>query len=240
MLRRPVKRLTFLILILVPLSNCSDFTCGDVFTPKSVRVVRDDDIDRLKRKAEDYEKGVKNRIQSAEKAGNVYQMLGEKYLERKLWDLSIESFEKAIGYGRNTPGIHNSIAVAYANRAKALNNLSDVSKAEHHYRRAMEIQPDYLEARYGLGVFLFYIKGDREGGLKEMETVVRKNRNYYRARFALARFHYEMNHPERALAIYEDLHTDLQGLPESSDVRELQKSCKENIERLMTELSRKR
>lgn len=235
-----MKILVFFILILVPLLGCSDFNCGDIFTLKSVKVVRDDDIDRLKKKAEKYEKGVADRIQSAEKAGNVYQMLGEKYLERKLWDLSIESFGKAIGYGRNTPGIHYSIAVAYANRAKELNNHSDVSKAEYHYRRALEIQPDYLEARYGLGVFLFYIKKDKENGLKVMETVVRRNRNYYRARFALGRFHYEMNHPERALAIYEDLHTDLQGLPDSSDVRELQKSCKENIERLMTELSRKR
>ena len=178
-MRCPVKKLIFLIIMLFPLSGCSDFSCGDIFTPKSVRIVRGDDIERLKRKAEEYDKGVADRIQTAEKAGNVYQMLGEKYLERKLWDLSIESFQKAIGYGRNTPGIHYSIAIAYASRARELNNQSDVSKAEYHYRRALEIQPDYLEARYGLGVFLFYIT-DKLCGIVRIESVCQRGKFVWR------------------------------------------------------------
>ncbi len=242
MMRHMVKKLTlvFLLISIFPLSRCGDFSCKDLFTLKPVRMVRGDDIERLKRKAEEYDKGVEEKIESAEKAGAVYQRLGEKYLERQMWDLSIESLEKAVGYGRNTPVVHYSIAVAYANKAQELHSRSFASKAEHHYKRALEIQPDYQQASYGLGILYFYIMGDKKKGLEEMKRVVQKDRNYYRARFALARFYYELNNPKRSLSLYEDLYADLQGLPDSSEVNAYRESCKQNIERLMLELSREK
>lgn len=242
MMRQMVKKLAIILFVvpILPLSGCGDFSCKDLFTPKSVRVVRGDDIERLKKKAEEYDKRVDDRIESAEKAGTIYQKLGEKYLERQLWDLSIESLEKAIGYGRNTPVVHYSIGVAYANKAQELNSSSFASKAEFHYKRALEIQPDYQQASYGLGILYFYIIKDRKRGLEEMETVVRKDRNYYLARFALARFHYELNNPAKSLSLYEDLYADLQGLPDSSEIKAYRESCKQNIERLMSELSREK
>ena len=230
----------FTVIFVSTFLGCKDFSCQDIFTLGSVRRVRDDNIERLKKKAEEYDKVAWEKIESAEKAGDLYQKLGEKYLQRKLWDLSITSLEKALGYGRETPIVHYSLAVAYANRGKEMKDNANIDKAEHHYRRALEINPDYDQAAHGLGIILFYVKHDRDGGLKVMKRVVRRNRNYYNARFTLARFYYELKKPEKSLAIYEELHSDLRGLPDSSAVKTFRENCERNIERLMMELSTKR
>lgn len=233
--------ISLLLILIVPLlPGCGDMSCKDVFTLKSVRNVQDRGISRLKKKATEYDSLVQKKVESADKAAHVYQQLGEKYLERKTWDLSIESFEKAIGYGRNSPNIHYSLALAYANRGKELNRKSDFSKAEHHYRRTLEIKPEHFSAEHGLGILQFYFMDKRSEGLKTVNDLVRREQKFYRARFTLARFYYEMKNPQKALSIYENLYADIKGLPDSTDVREYKQNCKKNIERIMLEISGKK
>lgn len=217
--------------------GCGDFSCKDAFTLKSVRTVRDGSITKLKKKSQKYDSRVQEKLENADNASNVYQQLGEKYLERKTWDLAIESFEKAIGYGRNTPVIHYSIAVAFANRGRELNRDSDFSKAEHHYRRTLEMKPEHRAAAHGLGILLFYFSGKQKEGLKTVNELVMRDKNFYRARFTLARFYYELKNPQKALSIYENLYSDVNGLSDSKTVREYKQNCKDNINRIMLEIA---
>ncbi len=67
-----------------------------------------------------------------------------------------------------------------------------------------------------------------------------RKRAYHKAGFALARFHYELGNPRKSLSIYEDLYDDLNKPAGSPQITEYKNSCKENIERLMREIARKK
>ncbi|MDY6935393.1 MAG: tetratricopeptide repeat protein [Spirochaetota bacterium] len=220
-------------------NNCGGESCQDYFTFKSVRTVSKENIKELTERASKHEEILNEKIESADNLGIIYQQLGEKYLDRRVWNLAIESLEKAVGYGQDTSIVHYSLAIAYANRGQEVASDEDIRKAENHYKRALEITPNYYDASYGLGILLFYAKGDKEEGLKIIEGLIIKNRDYYRARFVLGRFYYELGRLNKSLSIYESLYSDLNTLTDSPQTKEYRKSCQENIERIILELSRK-
>lgn len=169
---------------------------------------------------------------------DIYFKLGEKYLEKRLWDLAIASFEKSISYGKNTAFNHYSLAIAMANRGRDLKSDRDIEAAEYQYRRALEINGDFPDAIYGLSILLFYEKKEKEEGLNLMEKLVAGSPTYYRAHFALGRFYYETNQLKKALTVYENLYSELEKKSsDSSTIREYREKCKENIQLLMQELS---
>ncbi len=235
------KILAIIIVITISASTgCDVSSWQDIFTFKSIRSAKGNGIEDLEGEAEEYEKLIDQRVDATNKLGVIYKKLGEKYLGRKAWNSAIDSFEKAIGYGNNSSIVHYYIGMAYANRAKDISAKEDIRKAEFHYRRALKKNSKNNDASYGLGILLFYVKGNRREGFEVMKNLALKSRNYYQARFALGRFHYELGNPEKSLSIYEELHADLQGLADSARNKEYRKRCKENIERLMMELARKR
>lgn len=234
-----------IIITFISISLCitgcgEDSWISDLFTLKSVKTVRDENVEQLKKKASEYEKELDEKLRSADSLSIVYQKLGEKYLDGKAWTSAIEAFKKSIGYGRNTSSVHYSLAVAYANRGSGLANKDDIEKAEHHYKKALEISPDNYEASYGLGILLFYRKQERKEAVKIMENIVQRKKDFYRARFALGRFYYELNKINKSLSIYENIHYDLESKTDSPEVKKYKKESRRNIERLMLEISRKR
>jgi len=230
--------ITFLLII--TLQGCDNNSWTDIFIPKAVKTVRGYNEDQLKEKADQYEKLLDKRIKTSDKLGPIYQKLGDKYLKTKTWNSAIESYEKAIGYGRDSTIIHYSLGVAYANKGKVIAQRDDIDKAEYHYRRALEMSPDFDKASYGLSILLFYLKEEKEKGFMEMEKLVLKKKNNYKARFALGRFNYELNNPQKALSIYEGIYSDLNSLTASQVNKNYKKKCKKNIERLILELSKRK
>jgi tetratricopeptide (TPR) repeat protein len=221
--------------------GCKDFSCYDIWTYKAPRASKSKDVDELKKKAAKYESRARNKQEFASELGLIYYELGQKYLDRHSWDLSIESFEKALMYGKNTAIVHYSLGLAYANKGKDLMKKEDIDRAEAQYKKALGISGDYSDARYALGVLLFYEKDDKEEGIKMMEQLVMSNRNYYRAFFALGRFYYEMNKPEKSLAVYEDVYSELQKKSaDSKYIQEYKDIAKQNIDQLMQEIGASR
>ncbi len=212
----------------------------DLFIPESVKTVRSDQVRTLRKEAENAEEKFKKEIETAERAGVAYEKLGAKYLELRDWTPAIEALEKAVAYGRSGSLVHHSLAVAYANRGKALMKSGDISKAESHYQLAIEKNPNNYDSRYGLAILKFYLKNEKETAMDLVRGIISEKSTYFPARFALARFYYERNNPERALSEYEALYSDLQSQKDSPLVKEYREDCKKNISRLMMELSRKR
>lgn len=169
--------------------------------------------------------------------GSLYNHLGDLYMEQRLWNPAIENFQKALGFGHATATTNYSLGLAYANRGVASNDKDDFDRAETCYRRALEEDPKLYQAKYALAILLFYHRDNRETALDLMNEVVASFPKYYPARFALGRFHYELNDPGRALAVYESLNEDLQKLPDSAIRREYLQNVRDNISRIMQEES---
>ncbi len=234
------KECVILISVVFVLSGCKDTSFKDVFTLKSVKNVKKDEIVRLKQEAGKYEKKVAERMSNAEQLGAIYQELGEKYNDRRSWDPAIDALKKAVGYGRDSAKVHFQLALAYANRGVELDSGADLDKAEHHYKKALSMQSLYPEARYSYSIFLYYQRDKKKKAIKMLEELVVAKPSYHQARFGLGRFYYEDGNAQKALSVYEQLYADLEKLPESSSVKEYRKSCRQNIERIMREISERR
>ncbi len=223
------------MLALVALSGCGDFSCP---TSSPLRSARSSAIADLKKKAAEYEARLA-KGDRPDRIGQVYYDLGIRYVEDGNWDQAVASFGKAIEYGKKSAALQYYTAVSYANRGKELGKEEDIRRAEYHYRQAIGINPDYLDAQYGLAILIYYEKCDTALGTSMMEQVAARSRTYYRAHFALGRIYYEQGKPEKALSVYEALSSELESKSDdSAQIKEYRRQCDENIRQLMKELSR--
>ncbi|OHD67190.1 MAG: hypothetical protein A2W19_11675 [Spirochaetes bacterium RBG_16_49_21] len=194
-------------------------------------------IEGIRDKIEDLEKEKIKDVRTLARLADQYTQLGTIYLEKRLWDSAVQNYDKGIKYGKNTPGVFYSIGLAHANRGSERESRDDIDKAEFYYHKAIEMQSNYYDAQNALAILLFYHKNEKEKALSIIEGVVSRNKSSYIARFTLGRFYYEMNNLDKALSVYEDLESDLAKLPPSGIINEFKSQCRENIQRIMSELS---
>jgi tetratricopeptide (TPR) repeat protein len=175
------------------------------------------------------------RAQSQTRLQSLYQQIGMQYIEKKLWDMAIESFLNSIKYGKKQPANYYWLGVAYGNRGSENKNSDDIDRAGRYYEKTIELDSAFFEASYALAVLLFFEKNEKEKALSIMEQTAARNNKFYMSRFGLARFYYELQQPEKALGIYRNLDSDLAKLPDSQAIREYRGQCDENIRRIVSE-----
>lgn len=220
---------------------CAFFiTCGDMACKEKLscrRQYRGPGISELLATIADQERRVKSGDETPAKLALSYQKLGEKYLENGMWDASIETFGKALTLGRENPLVHYSLGVAYANRAKDGKAAADIEKSEFHYRKALAINPSYKSAAYGLAILLFYVKDEKEEGIKMLESLVEGRKSMYHERMALGRLYYDAGRYITALSHYQALCADLDAARENPLIAEYRKACRDNAQKLMESIS---
>jgi len=222
------------------LISCGDTSFREKTSFKSLRGLQTADTAELEKRAKEYEGDSSGVPKYVNELSNIYYKLGFAYQNDKNWDRAIDAFQKALKYGKDPASCHYNLAVVYGNRGKDTGDGKDTALSEKHYRLALEKNPAFSDARYGLGILLFYEKNNKEEGLALMRQLVEKNRDYIRGYFALGKFYYEMDRPERALAVYEALYAQLERRSDRvEEVRLYKQQCRENIDRLMRELSGK-
>jgi tetratricopeptide (TPR) repeat protein len=213
----------------------------DLFKLKAVKNVEGDrNIKELQKKASKYENLLKDKIDTSAKLGNVYKELGEKHLKHENWIQAIESLNKSIGYGHSSSRVHYMLGVAYANIAKKTNDVKKYDTSEFHYKEALKESPRYFEARYGLGLVLYYGKKLKKKGKVYVEQVVVDMPSFHSARFALARIYYEEGNLDKSLSTYESLLSDLDKKKSTKQIEKDKEQIKDNISRIMLEISGKR
>ena len=167
-----------------------------------------------------------------------YNNIGIYYLDRKMLDLAIESFNNSIKYGNNTADIFYSLGLAHAGRSVEKKSSDDIKQAEYYYRKAISLNGKLYDAKYGLAILLFYNKDDGQyEAVNLINDILNKNMAHYQARFASGRFQYELGNKSEALAIYQKLSADIDKMPSSGISNEYKTQCSNNIKRIKSELS---
>lgn len=235
---RRLPRVTPQVLLLL-LSALTFYSCefpSNLFTPRAVQVVRGDAVEKklslLEKRVEKYEKIINAKINAGEQLADVYETIALLYMQKANWQQAILFFEKAISEGNASDMVHKNLAVSFANRGKELLSKDDVAKAEHHYLRAIELNENNYEALYGYGLFLCYVKDNREKGFKLIEQVTRMQPDFYQSRMALARLYYELGMPLKSLETYKSL---LDELSKKDELRDTQADIIANITRITEE-----
>ena len=177
---------------------------------------------------------VNMKLQSVSLLESVNRLLGRKYMEVGSYNLAEEALLEAQFLQPHNAYIKKDIAECYY-----FLGISTVESAERedyfensriYYAKALDLEPGLMEAKYGLGILLFFGLEDVFGAIEIMKEILQEDAGNVEAHFALGRFYYEIGELGRALGEYIEL-TKI--LSKSSPRR---KKAEENILKINVEL----
>ena len=123
-------------------------------------------------------------IETHPDSANLYIHLGMLQLAIEEWDRAKNSFEQCLTLDNTSAEAHNGLGLVYYNKGlspilpiealKKLFKLDNYSRAEREFKRALAINPDYLDPLYNMGVN-FLAKGGEasyENAVEALTTVL--------------------------------------------------------------------
>ena len=131
-----------------------------------------------KRTEDGFNRGIAQFKQAVEKDSHyalAYSGLADCYLGLTFYNFSApsETMPKAKEAALNALAIDNTLAEAHASLAHVLMNYDwNWSEAEQHFKRSMELKPDYATARQWYAVHYLTAKGRSEEALPEMKRAL--------------------------------------------------------------------
>lgn len=119
-------------------------------------------VEELKEAIEQYESRAEELIDVQEQAGIWYKLLATKYIDEEMYGQALSALQKAVQYYPQNQNLFYYIGVSAGYMAKAELDFNADGKsterdnylllAESGYKRAIELEPDYFKALYGLSV----------------------------------------------------------------------------------------
>lgn len=126
--------------------------------------VSDERIAEIEREIERHREIVEEKVQATGELGVYYKMLARAYTSRQMFGPALDALEEAIRIETDNPVVFYRAAVAAGHLGSAAGNREDAMEhfetAERYYERALELDPDYVDALYGLAV-LYAFELDR-------------------------------------------------------------------------------
>ncbi len=177
---------------------------------------------------------VERKVHAVKLLESIDRVLGRKYLELGSYNLAEEALLEAEFLKPHSPFIKKDLGECYYFLGLSALNYDEkkgyFSKSRSYFKKTLELDPELAEARYGLGLLLFFGFSDTRGAIQEMLEVLEREKNHVGARFALGRFYYENGELNKSLGEYITL---TRILPGSSPKK---KKAQDNIIRITREL----
>jgi tetratricopeptide (TPR) repeat protein len=146
------------------------------------------------------------KIRAVNQLEDVNRVLGRQYLIAGSYNLAREVLEEAEYLKPYSEFIKKDLGECYyflgASALSAEERNRDFEKSRAYYTKALEINNDLLEARYGLSLLLFFGFNDVEEAVEQMKLVVERDSRNVDAHFALGRYYYELGEYSKALGEY--------------------------------------
>lgn len=196
-----------LIFLAVLLSGCGSFTDGKAIRQgKKILGKRNVEIEELVKVRGSLKRVIENKIKAVRLLESTNRLLGRKYLEIGSYNLALEAFAEAEMLMPYNAFIKRDLGECYYFLGLSVVNENEKGKffarSKQYYEKALEINADLLEARYGLGILLFFGFDDTSGAIDEMKRILGKEPNNIEAHFALGRFYYETGELGKSLGEY--------------------------------------
>ena len=207
--------------VLLVFGTCLFVSCGpNVNYIKRVQSLEENvssptTIDELKEAIAKYEDRVEDIIQAEAQTGIWWKILATRYMDKNMYGEALEAFRKAVAYYPANQNLYYWIGVCAGYMSKSALDFDAegenpkyreyLSLAESAYKRALELEPTYARALYGLGVlYAFELdRGDKAIPLLEkLLTIDTKNID---AMFVLARAYYMNYDFQAAVDMYDTI-----------------------------------
>lgn len=229
-----IKIICFIIMS-VFFSACSDSIKSHFNRGKKLsKAYKEDRAEKWEQAIKEYDIVIKMKVDAREYQANLYRKLGKYHMQMDHWNDALENYLKAKEILPNEGLVHYRLGLCYSQLSRSAENKAQqeelIRKAEESYQMALKLNPALIDPLYGLGIIYFLVYKEYNKGIKYMGEVLTRDPKNIDARFALARFYYEMGELGPSLDFYKSL---LNIVPER-DQRYQQ--VKDNIARILKEM----
>ncbi|MCR4822714.1 MAG: tetratricopeptide repeat protein [Treponema sp.] len=146
-----------------------------------------------------------------------YKMLAVRYLDNKMYGQALDYFQKAIQIHPTNQNLYYYVGLCAGYMAKAsldykasgvtttTEKYNYLKLAESAYLRAVEIEPKYGRALYGLGILYVFELDQSEKAIPHLEKLLSFDTRNFDAMFVLARAYYMQGDYEKAASLYDKI-----------------------------------
>lgn len=164
-------------------------------------------VAELERLIAGYEEIAADAIQAAIEQADALKLLGQEYMRQELYGPALDAYEQAIRIEPSNHVLHYLAAVAagHTGKAQARPEVREeyLRRAERSYLLSIEHEPDYIDARYGLGVLYVFELGEPARAIEHLEAALDRNENHVPSLFVLARAHVALGNVDDAVDAYD-------------------------------------
>lgn len=172
-------------------------------------------IDEYKDAIKKYERRIADIDSAQRQVGIWYKILGSRYLDNKMYGEALEAYRNAIMYYPDNQNLYYYVGVCagyMSHAALDYNATGDTATrynylrlSESAYLRAIQIEPRYVRALYGLAVIYVFELDESEKAIPHLETLLTIDKGHIDAMFVLARAYYTNYEFDEAVAMYDKI-----------------------------------
>ncbi len=164
-----------------------------------------------------YEARAMDLVSTEAQSGMWYKILGTRYLDEAMYRKAYEAFRKALMYYPDNANLYYYIAICAgyianseldfsASGAVELAERANYLKlSESAYLRALEIDPKYYRAMYGIGVLYVFELDQPDKAVPYLERFLETQKRDSDAMFVLARAYYQTFQFDKAVVLYDKI-----------------------------------
>jgi tetratricopeptide (TPR) repeat protein len=165
-------------------------------------------IDELKGEIQRYRAVVDKKVEASEQLGIYHKMLAVAYMRKEMYQEAYASLLEAMRYHPANSVLFYYAGICAGQTAKA-QAPSDkalwLERADSHYKRAIELDPSYVEAMYGLAVLDTFELGNLADAERLARKVLTLRARHDEALFLLGNILYRTGRLPEAITIYKQL-----------------------------------
>lgn len=162
-----------------------------------------------------YQARIEDVLNADIRIGMWYKILAIRYLDTGMYGKALETFRTAIEYYPTNQNLYYYVGVCAGYMAKASLDYEATGKssergryldlAESAYLRAIELEPRYARALYGLSILYVFELNESAKAIPLLERFMEVETIDYDAMFVLARAYYVTGDIDRSVAMYDKI-----------------------------------
>ncbi len=203
-----------LVLIVIALVAGCDRRQEDFYLENLAKIERsegggaaasDERIRELKREIGRYRAQVERKVEATEQLGIYHKMLAVAYMRREMYQVAYQSLKDALVYHPANAVLSTYAGICAAQVSRAAvgpDKTLWLDRAEAHYSRAIEIEPDNVEALYGLAILCAFELDKLADAERLVRRVLSLRERHEEGSFLLANILYRTGRLEEAAALY--------------------------------------
>ncbi len=170
-------------------------------------------VDEIKEGIAKYEDRINDIMIAEQQTGIWWKILASRYLDQGMYGDALKAYEQAIMYYPANQNLYYYVGLCAGYMADAsldYNATGDLSKREHYlelsesaYKRAIELDPNYTRALYGLAVLYVFELDESEKAIPLLEKFLTIETGDTDAMFVLARAYYVNYEFQLAIDMYD-------------------------------------